>query len=108
MLLKVGETHRLFVLSAARKLDSGAIRHHFGIRRLRFATREELHEMTGLTPGAVPPFGRPILPFDLFVDRSIVENDRIAFNAGSLTLSIIMGVQDYLGLARPTILEFST
>lgn len=107
LLLKVDRTFRLFVLSAARKLDSGAIKQHFGTKKTRFATVEELRQMTGLTPGAVPPFGAPILPFPLFVDGSILKNDRIAFNAGSLTTSIIMSVDDHLGLAKPTVFDFS-
>jgi Ala-tRNA(Pro) deacylase len=107
LVLKVDGTFRLLVLSAARQLDSGAIKHYFGAKRQRFATREELHEMTGLTPGAVPPFGRPILPFDLFVDGSIQENERIAFNAGSLTTSIIMSVKDYVRVSQPTVFSFS-
>lgn len=107
LLLKVDRTFRLFVLSAARRLDSRAIKEHFGTKKTRFATAEELREMTGLTPGAVPPFGKPILPFDLYVDESILDNDRIAFNAGSLTTSIIMSVKDYLRLAQPTVFSFS-
>jgi Ala-tRNA(Pro) deacylase len=59
-------------------------------------------DLTGLVPGCVPPFGKPVLPFDLFVDAAIRENDRIAFNAGSLTNSVIMGVDDYLRVADPT------
>jgi len=108
LLLKVDKTFRLFVLSAARKLDSAAIKRHFGAKKLRFATSDELEGMTGLAPGAVPPFGRPILPFELFVDESILENEVIAFNAGSLTTSIIMAVDDYLRVASPTVFGFST
>ena len=107
LVLKVDGVWRLFVLSAARKLDSAAIKRHFSAKKLRFATGDELKELTGLTPGAVPPFGRPILPFDLFVDESIQENEVIAFNAGSLTTSIVMPVVDYLRVARPTVLRFS-
>ncbi len=107
IVLKVGEEFRLFVLSAARKLDSQKIRNHFGERNLRFATPEELLSMTGLVPGSVPPFGRPILDFELFVDRSITENSVIAFNAGSLTTSIIMNCKDYLSIASPQIFDFS-
>ncbi len=107
LVLKVDETFRLFVLSAARKLDSRAIKYYFGAPRQRFATSEELREMTGLTPGAVPPFGRPVLPFDLSVDSSILENQRIAFNAGSLTTSIIMSVKDYVRVAQPIVFSFS-
>jgi Ala-tRNA(Pro) deacylase len=108
LLLKVDKAFHLFVLSAARKLDSAAIKRRFGVRRVRFATADELRTRTGLEPGAVPPFGRPILPFDLFVDQSVLENETIAFNAGSLTTSIVMSVEDYVRLAKPTLLRFST
>ncbi len=101
LLIKTGDIFRLFVMSAALKLDNAAIRQKFAIRRSRFATREELMAQTGLVPGSVPPFGHPILPFDLYVDESIPANDRIAFNAASLTDSIIMPTKDYLRIARP-------
>ena len=99
---KVDETFRLFVISAARRLHSRAICKRMGAQRFRFATPEELHELTGLVPGCVPPFGRPILDLDLYVDTSILENDRIAFNAGSLEDSIILDRQTWLEIARPT------
>ena len=101
LLIMTGDVFRLFVMSAALKLDNTALRHHFGTHRTRFATPEELMKLTGLVPGSVPPFGRPILPFDLYLDESIPSNDRIAFNAGSLTDSVIMSVADYLRIAQP-------
>ena len=67
----------------------------------------ELEAATGLVPGSVPPFGRPILPFDLYLDAAIPENDRIAFNAGSLTDSIVMGIDDYRRLANPEVFSFA-
>ena len=107
LLLKVGGSFRLFVLSAALRVDSQAIRTHFGVRKTRFANADELKELTGLVPGSVPPFGEPILPFDLYVDESIVANDRIAFNAGSLTDSVFMTVADYIRVAGATVFRFS-
>jgi Ala-tRNA(Pro) deacylase len=107
LLIKVDETFRLFVLSADRKLDSAAIKAHFGARKTRFATPEELKEMTGLVPGSVPPFGAPLVPFPLYADHSVFENERIAFNAGSLTDSIIMPTGDYRRLAKPEVFRFS-
>ena len=108
LLLKIGDVFYLFVLSATLKLDSSAVKRRFGAKRMRFATADELRDMTGLVPGSVPPFGRPILPFDLFVDESILANERIAFNAGSLTDSIIMAVEDYFRVAQPEVFRFST
>ncbi len=107
LLLKVDLSFRLFVLSADRKLNSASVKQHFGAKKTRFASPEELMEMTGLAPGSVPPFGEPILPFPLFVDPSVFENDRIAFNAASLTDSIVMGVDDYRRLASPVVFSFS-
>ena len=107
LVILVGGTFRLFVLSAARKLDSRRVKDRFKVNYSRFATPEELMELTGLVPGCVPPFGRPILPFDLYLDESILENDRIAFNAGLLTVSIVMAREDYMKLVEPDVFKFS-
>src|SRR5262249_31358645 len=102
-LLKGGRDFRLFVFSATGRFETGPVRAPFGVKKLRFATPEELSGLTGLVPGSVPPFGRPILPFELFVDDSILLSERIAFNAGSLTDSIIMATKDYRRIAVPTV-----
>jgi prolyl-tRNA editing enzyme YbaK/EbsC (Cys-tRNA(Pro) deacylase) len=107
ILMKVGEEFKLLVLSASRKIDSSAIKSRFAVRKMRFATSEELLEHTGLVPGSVPPFGKPILPFDLFIDTSVLQNERIAFNAGSLTDSIIMKTSDYRAVAGGEVFAFS-
>jgi len=108
LVVKVDETFRLFVLSADRKLDSAAIKKHLAAKRTRFATPEELMEMTGLVPGSIPPFGPPILPFPLNVDPSVFENDRVAFNAGSLTDSMVIPIEDYKRLVQADVFCFST
>ncbi|CAF4738409.1 unnamed protein product, partial [Rotaria sp. Silwood2] len=99
LLMKVDDQFHLFVLSAAKKCDSKKIKERFNAKKLRFANSEGLYQLTGLIPGSVAPFGHPILPFSLFVDESIIKNEKIAFNAGLLTESIIMEVQDYLRIA---------
>ena len=107
LVLKVDDRFKLFVLSAALKVDSAKIKRYFGARKLRFASPEELFQLTGLVPGAVPPFGEPITPFELYVDPSIAQNERIAFNAGSLTDSLVMSAREYLDLAGGTMFDFA-
>src|SRR5262245_14774033 len=107
LVVKVGEEFRLFVLSAALRFDSGAVKRHFGVNKVRFASPAELSELTGLVPGAVPPFGRPILRLELFVDSSLPQNSVIAFNAGSLTESFVLAMEDYLRIAKPTVFPFA-
>ena len=107
LVVKTDDVFRLFVLSGAQPFRSRKARKHLGVRRTRFASAEELLDLTGVIPGAVPPFGRPILPLDLYVDPSLLENERIAFTPGVPTISIIMRAQDYLDLAQPEIFDFS-
>jgi Ala-tRNA(Pro) deacylase len=107
LVLSVDGELRLLVLSAATKLDSRAVKRHFGAKKTRFASRDELLERTGLEPGAVPPFGEPILPLPLYVDEALCANERIAFNAGSLIRSIVMPMPDYLATASPDVFRFA-
>jgi Ala-tRNA(Pro) deacylase len=108
LLLRTDDLFRLFVLPADCKLNSAAIKRHLNLKRLRFATPEELFECTGLVPGSVPPFGEPILPFELFADSSIgVRHDRVAFNAGALTVSFIMSAADWERFAKPRRFPFA-
>ena len=109
---KIEKTFYLFVMPANRKLDNKKIKAYFKAagkkaKKARFATADELLEMTGLVPGSVPPFGEPILPFQLFVDAEITKNEKTAFNAGSLTDSIIMQRRDYLAVANATLFDFT-
>jgi prolyl-tRNA editing enzyme YbaK/EbsC (Cys-tRNA(Pro) deacylase) len=107
LVIKAGEEFRLLVLSAALIADWAAVKRYFGVKKARMADREELLALTGLVPGSVPPFGRPVLPLDLHADPSVFENAIIAFNAGSLTDSIVLGVEDYRRVARPSVLAFA-
>ena len=102
LLLKTDGTFRLFVLPADRKLDSALVKRQLGLGRLRFASPAELLELTGLVPGSVPPVGEPILPFELLADTAIgTVYPHVAFNAGSLTDSIIMSAADWDRVAKP-------
>ncbi|MFT5686918.1 MAG: Ala-tRNA(Pro) deacylase [Myxococcota bacterium] len=101
LVMKFDGVFGVFVISSARRSQGNVIRKFLGARRMRFATREELLVLTGLTPGCVPPLGRPIFDLPLYVDQSIADNAQIAFSAGSHTVSVVMAVPDYLAIARP-------
>lgn len=107
LVIKVGKVFHLFVLPADRKFDSTGVKKLLNAKKMRFATPEELLELTGLVPGSVPPFGEPILKLPLFVDVALQENDRIAFNAGSLTTSFVLSMEDYLRVAKPEFMVLS-
>ena len=108
LVMKVGSDFKIFVLSASKKLDSAAIKQKFNVKKLRFATSEELLNLTGLVPGSVPPLGKPFINLDLYIDQSLTKNNKIAFNAGSLTNSIVMKMEDYIKIVRAEFFSFST
>lgn len=94
------------VLSAHLKADNAALRALVGTRRLRFATREELLELTGCEPGAVPPFGN-MFGLPVLLDEALCENDRVAFNAGSNTVSITMSCADLVRISGAEVCRFA-
>ena len=56
----------------------------------------------------MPPFGEPILPFELYADMAIgTTEDKVAFNAGSLTTSIVMTAADWKSVAKPIQFAFA-
>ena len=72
----------------------------------RSATRQEVMDLTGLTPGAIPPFGS-LFGLPTLCDRALAEHSRINFNAGDHSISVSMGYEDYLAVERPDLGEFS-
>src|SRR6185503_19425525 len=57
LICRADEQFFMIVLPADRKLASKAVRKAGGIKSLRFASREEVEQLTGLQPGSIPPFG---------------------------------------------------
>lgn len=103
LLFKDKKGFKIFSLSSSLNADSKKIRHILGSQKLRFASEAELIELAGVTKGALPPFGHPVLPFPHYVDESLFLNQRIAFNPGILTASIILKTSDYLPLVKNSI-----
>jgi Ala-tRNA(Pro) deacylase len=102
LLVKTDDAFRLLVISADQKLDSKLARKNLGAKSLRFATAEELEQIVGVPPGAVPPFGAPLLPLELVADVGVGKSfDKVAFNAGSRTASVIMAATEWERVAKP-------
>jgi len=96
----------MFVVPADRKLDSHAVRRAKGWRKLRFASREEVLELTGLTPGSIPPFGS-LFGLPTLCDERLSDNDVINFNAGDHSISVSMRHADYLLAEKPELGAFA-
>ena len=106
LICKGKSTFVMFVVPADRKLGSHAVRQAKGWRKLRFATGEEVLELTSLTPGCIPPFGS-LFGLPTLCDERLGENEVINFNAGDHSVSVSMHYEDYLRVEEPELGTFA-
>ena len=98
----------VLVVGSDRRIDGRLLRHALRVQRYRFATADELLALTGLPPGAVPPFGRPLFDAALVVGEDIAARPEIAFAAASRTRSVRMATADWRAVAEPTVVSAFT
>ncbi|HUE72728.1 MAG TPA: YbaK/EbsC family protein [Pirellulaceae bacterium] len=106
LVCKADERFVMIVLPADRKLASKLARKTLGIKSLRFASREEVEQLTGLTPGSIPPFGS-LFGLPTWCDEKLAAQERINFNAGDHSISISMTFADYITAEQPQMGSFA-
>jgi Ala-tRNA(Pro) deacylase len=106
LMCKLDERFAMFVLPADRKLDSRETRRRLGVRSLRFADPDEVLRITGLAPGAIPPFGS-LFGLPTLLDGRMAEHERINFNAGDHAISISLAYADYVRIEKPELGTFA-
>ena len=98
----------LAVMSASKKFSWKLVKKVLKIKNMRFATPEEVFQVTGCRPGAVPPFGS-VFGVSTIVDESLkLQGETINFNCGLRTHSMRLKVDDYLSLEKPKLISVFT
>src|SRR5262249_23752970 len=100
LVVKAGEAFVMLIIPADRKLDSKKARAAFGVKAIRFATKDEVLQLTSLEPGSIPPFGS-LFGLATYVDPALGENESINFNAGDHAISIQMSYDAFIAAERP-------
>jgi Ala-tRNA(Pro) deacylase len=107
MLVKGRAGFVLAVLAADRKVDWKRLAPLAGGKGARFADDDELREATGLTKGAVPPFGT-LFGLRTLYDESLLEVETVNFNAGTHSDSVSMLRDDMVRVGGGEVADFST
>jgi len=97
----------MLVMPASKKLDSKKACAGLGVKNIRFASEQEVLDITdGILLGAIPPFGN-LFGLEVFCDPSLFENQKIVFNAGDRGFSVAMLSADYQKLVNPNLADIT-
>lgn len=100
-----GKRFVMFVVPGHKRFNPVKIKENLGLGDIRFATEQEVSEITeGVLPGGVPPFGN-LFNLEVFVDQTLFNNERIVFNAGDKRYSIAMKSSDYKNVVNPVVAD---
>lgn len=108
VIVKIGAEMAMVALPAHRKIVLAELRDLLLNDEVELAGEDEF---IGLFPdcelGAMPPFG-VLYGMRVFIDHHLTNYPEIAFNAGSHREVIKMDTEDYMRLAKPTVMDFAT
>jgi len=94
-----------FNIPAHLKLDMKAVAELVG-EKCEFEDPQVILERYGLVIGGIPPFGN-LLGLETYFDHYIESCDKIAFNCGFSTESMIMKADDLIKLVNPQLATFT-
>ena len=108
VLVKVDGKMAMTVLPASYKVDFDMLKEALGSNDVRLSNEQEFKDkFPGCEVGAMPPFGN-LYDMETYVAASLVEDEEIAFNAGTHKELIRMEYSDFEKIVKPKILRFST
>ena len=94
------------VVSGAKEIDIEKLQKFTLFKKIELANAKEVRQVTGCNIGSVPPFGN-LFNLKVYFDKSVVENELVAFNAGTHTKSIKMKAKDLVRAVNPVMGEIS-
>ncbi len=96
------------VLPAHQRLDLKQLKQAAGAKQVAICHESDfVRTFPDCEPGAMPPFGN-LFNMQVYVADSLMEDDEIAFNAGSHTELIRMSYDDYVRLVHPKVVHLTS
>src|SRR3989344_290005 len=93
-------------VAANKELDIEKLQKMTLFKKIELSNPKDVKQVSGCNIGSVPPFGN-LFDVKVYFDKSVLENDIVAFNAGSHTKSIKMKAKDLARVVNPVVGEFS-
>lgn len=106
VMVKIDGKMAMAVLPASYRVDFDRLKAAAGASEVSLAGESEFRSLfPECEVGAMPPFGN-LYAMAVYADKSLSEDEEIAFNSGSHKELIRMGYKDFAGLVKPKIADF--
>lgn len=107
VILKIDGKIAMAILPASYKINFEQLSKELNVPNVRLAYEQEfMDKFPDCEIGAMPPFGN-LYGIEVFVAKSLTEDEEISFNACSHTELIKMSLKDFILLVKPKVIEFS-
>ena len=107
VVVKVDGEFIMCVLPGCYKIDLQSLKHQLRAASVELADERDISRIfVDCALGAEPPFGN-LYDLATFVDKSLLNEDHITFQAGTHERAIHMRTADYVDLVKPRQLDFS-
>ena len=108
VIVKIDGEMAMAVLPASFKLDFKTLKQIIGAKNVELAAEKEFQDrFPGCALGAMPPFGN-LYDMEVYADKALSEDEKIAFNAGSHTELIQLFYKDFERLVAPKIVAIAS
>lgn len=95
----------MLVVPGNKRFDKQKVSEVLSTKDIRFASEEEVSEVTGgVQVGGVPPFGN-LFNLEVFADPEVLSNEKIIFNAGDKCFSVAIKSADYSKSVNPIVVK---
>ena len=106
VIVKIDGKLAMAVLPASYQVAFDRLKEATGSSKIKLASEQEfIDTFPDCEVGAMPPFGN-LYEMEVFVAKSLAEDEEIAFNAGSHNELVKLGYRDFERLVKPKVLEF--
>lgn len=101
VMVKLDDRLVMVIMPAQMKVNLGRLREETGASHAELADESEFsHLFPECEVGAMPPFGN-LYGLEVFIESSMMEDEQIAFNAGTHEELVKMWYRDFEGLVQP-------
>lgn len=90
----------VIALQAQKQADLKKLKALLDVKTLKLAQKSQLVDVTGCNFGELPPLGS-IFGLQLILDRDLLDQEKIYFNAGRLDKSFVVKPDDIVNLENP-------